>query len=183
MCFPSITKGRSSAMKLLEQEVSISKEVKRDYTIHLEEIFETPKLMHLVMELCEDGELKKIICSQSILQKISEGISLSLASATAYLHRNESVHRALKLENILVKSSDIDEANEMKLNIKSTSICRNHRGQLPLLHGLALHMHLQQQLSHSTISPSRCEHFSWPPSCEREYVFPHFPCSFRFRRE
>ncbi|XP_037258508.1 LOW QUALITY PROTEIN: serine/threonine-protein kinase 33 [Falco rusticolus] len=110
--------GRSSAMKLLEQEVSISKEVKRDYTIHLEEIFETPKLMHLVMELCEDGELKKIICSQSILQKISEGISLSLASATAYLHRNESVHRALKLENILVKSSDINEANEMKLNIK-----------------------------------------------------------------
>lgn len=28
------------------------------------------------------------------------------------------VHRELKLENILVKSSDINEANEMKLNIK-----------------------------------------------------------------
>lgn len=28
------------------------------------------------------------------------------------------VHRDLKLENILAKSSDIDEANEIKLNIK-----------------------------------------------------------------
>ncbi|KAM6408297.1 serine/threonine-protein kinase 33 [Rhynochetos jubatus] len=43
-----------------------------------------------------------------------------MTSCTRWLYSlsNDIVHRDLKLENILVKSSDIDEENEMKLNIK-----------------------------------------------------------------
>ncbi|KAM6204851.1 serine/threonine-protein kinase 33 [Sarcoramphus papa] len=111
-------KGGSSAMKLLEQEASILKRMNHDHVIHLEEMFETPK-MYLVMELCEDGELKKILSRQGhFTENETRHIIHCLASAIAYLHKNDIVHKDLKMENILVKSSDIDEANEMKLNIK-----------------------------------------------------------------
>ncbi|XP_074698608.1 serine/threonine-protein kinase 33 [Strix aluco] len=71
--------------------------------------------MYLAMELCDDGELKIILCSKGhFTENETRHIIQSLASAIACLHKTDIVHRYLKLENILVKSSDIDEANEIK---------------------------------------------------------------------
>ncbi|XP_016002882.2 serine/threonine-protein kinase 33 isoform X2 [Rousettus aegyptiacus] len=111
----------SSAVKLLEREVSILKSVKHEHIIHLEQVFETPKKMYLVMELCEDGTLKEILDRKGhFSENETRWIIQSLASAIAYLHSNDIVHRDLKLENMLVKSSFIDDNNEMNLNIKVT---------------------------------------------------------------
>uniref|UniRef100_A0AC11CSF8 Serine/threonine kinase 33 n=1 Tax=Ovis aries TaxID=9940 RepID=A0AC11CSF8_SHEEP len=111
----------SSAVKLLEREVDILKSVKHEHIIHLEQVFETPKKMYLVMELCEDGELKEILDRKGhFSENETRWIIQSLASAIAYLHNNDIVHRDLKLENIMVKSSFIDANNEMNLNIKVT---------------------------------------------------------------
>ncbi|KAL2806544.1 serine/threonine-protein kinase 33 isoform b [Daubentonia madagascariensis] len=114
-------KAGSSAVKLLEREVNILKSVKHEHIIHLEQIFETPKKMYLVMELCEDGELKEILDRKGhFSENETRWIIQSLASAIAYLHSNDIVHRDLKLENIMVKSSFIDDNNELNLNIKVT---------------------------------------------------------------
>lgn len=114
-------KAGSSAVKLLEREVSILKSVKHEHIIHLEQVFETPKKMYLVMELCEDGELKKILERKGhFSENETRWIIQSLASAIAYLHSKDIVHRDLKLENIMVKSSYVDDNNELNLNIKVT---------------------------------------------------------------
>ncbi|KAF5918833.1 hypothetical protein HPG69_005873 [Diceros bicornis minor] len=115
----SLFKAGSSAVKLLEREVNILKIVKHEHIIHLEQVFETPKKMYLVMELCEDGELKEILDRKGhFSENETRWIIQSLASAIAYLHNKDIVHRDLKLENIMVKSSFIDANNEMNLNIK-----------------------------------------------------------------
>ncbi|XP_060033203.1 serine/threonine-protein kinase 33 isoform X1 [Erinaceus europaeus] len=114
-------KAGSTAVRLLEREVSILKSVKHEHIIHLEQVFETPKKMYLVMELCEDGELKEILDKKGhFSENETRWIIQSLASAIAYLHSHDIVHRDLKLENIMVKSSFVDANNEMNLNIKVT---------------------------------------------------------------
>ncbi|KAM6158506.1 serine/threonine-protein kinase 33 [Rhynchocyon petersi] len=130
-------KAGSSAVKLLEREVNILKSVKHEHIIHLEQVFETPKRMYLVMELCEDGELKKILDKKGhFSENETRWIIQRLASAIAYLHDKDIVHRDLKLENILVKSSFIDANNEMNLNIKVTDFglaVRKHGGSEAML--------------------------------------------------
>ncbi|XP_071988098.1 serine/threonine-protein kinase 33 isoform X1 [Engystomops pustulosus] len=114
-------KAGSSAVKLLEREVSILKRVNHDHIIHLEEVYETPKRVYLVMELCEGGELRDFLQRR---KRLSEGetrrVIHSLASAIAYLHKKDIVHRDLKLENILVHSDDAADGEELMLNIKVT---------------------------------------------------------------
>ncbi|XP_014401321.1 PREDICTED: serine/threonine-protein kinase 33 isoform X4 [Myotis brandtii] len=93
--------------------------------------------MYLVMELCEDGELREILKRKKhFSENETRWIIQSLASAIAYLHNNDIVHRDLKLENIMVKSSFTDANNEMNLNIKVTDFglaAKKHGGSEAML--------------------------------------------------
>lgn len=112
-------KAGSSAIKLLEREVTILKRVDHENIIKLNEVFETGKKMYLVMELCEGGELADILKEkQTFSEEDTKVIMTKMAEAISYLHKRDIVHRDLKLENILLSQNPKDPTD--KLHIKVT---------------------------------------------------------------
>ncbi|XP_076011892.1 serine/threonine-protein kinase 33 [Genypterus blacodes] len=110
----------STKVELLEQEVSILKQVNHANIIHLKEVFETPLTMYLVTELCDGGNLRELLQRKTFfIEDETRHIIQSLAGAIVYLHKRDIVHRDLKLENILVKGSLHGDDYSM-INIKVT---------------------------------------------------------------
>ncbi|KAL8594155.1 hypothetical protein ACOMHN_018095 [Nucella lapillus] len=111
-------KAGSSALKLVEREVTILKRVNHPNIINLKEIIESPKRMYLVMEICTEGELADRVKEKRFSESETKQIMSKLASAVSYLHKHGIVHRDIKLENILMAQNPEDEND--KLHIKVT---------------------------------------------------------------
>uniref|UniRef100_H2V5R4 Serine/threonine kinase 33 n=1 Tax=Takifugu rubripes TaxID=31033 RepID=H2V5R4_TAKRU len=106
-------------VKMLEHEINILKQVNHAHIIHLQEVYNTSKMIYLVTELCVGGELKQLLLQRNFFtEDETKHIICCLADAVDYLHKRNIVHRDLKLENILVKNSIVD--NNDKINIKVT---------------------------------------------------------------
>ncbi|XP_071344660.1 serine/threonine-protein kinase 33 isoform X2 [Trachinotus anak] len=110
----------SSKVEMLEHEINILKQVNHAHIIHLKEVYDTPRIMYLVTELCDGGELKQLLQQKRFFtEDETRHIICSLADAVAYLHKRDIMHRDLKLENILVKNSPDEDDND-RINIKVT---------------------------------------------------------------
>ncbi|XP_059173789.1 serine/threonine-protein kinase 33-like isoform X2 [Physella acuta] len=110
-------KAGSSGIRQLEKEVSIFKKVDHRNIIHLKEVVESPKKMYLMMELCEGGDLAKLLKGRGHLTESDTKVVMSsLAEAIKYLHQQGILHRDLKLENILL-ADDPSESNRIHIKV------------------------------------------------------------------
>ncbi|GFN75605.1 serine/threonine-protein kinase 33 [Plakobranchus ocellatus] len=109
-------KAGSSGLKQLDKEVSIFKKVDHKNIIKLKEVLESPKKMYLIMEVCEGGDLAKLLQKRQHLSEAdTKQVMFSLAEAIKYLHQVGILHRDLKLENLLLAD---DPGDDGPINIK-----------------------------------------------------------------
>lgn len=94
----------------LKREVATLRRVQHPNCIRLKKIEETSDCTYLVMDLCSGGELfEKIMRNGPLPEASARKIAVNLFEAVAHLHKNEIMHRDLKLENILfTRSGDLD---------------------------------------------------------------------------
>lgn len=124
-------KAGGPVIKLLEREVNILKRVLHEHIISLNEVFETAKKMYLVMELCEGGELADVMKNREPLPENECKIIMTrLANAISYLHKNDIVHRDLKLENILLAQNpdNVDDKLYIKVTDFGLSVVKGGTG-------------------------------------------------------
>lgn len=101
------SKAGSSGITQLAREVDIMKMIDHPHCVNLNEVFETREKMYIVMEYAPGGEVLQHLMDKTFYPE-DEGrlIVKRLASAVAYLHQQDIVHRDIKLENLLIEDED-----------------------------------------------------------------------------
>lgn len=93
--------------KHIMNEVKICKDLKHPCIIKVEEFFESPTMVYIILELMEGGELfERIKKYNGLSEKTTKFMFYQVALAVNYLHENGITHRDLKPENILLASDD-----------------------------------------------------------------------------
>ncbi|GJP33455.1 hypothetical protein CLOM_g17994 [Closterium sp. NIES-68] len=97
------------------------------YTLNLEDVFEDDKCVHLIMELCEGGDLFDDISSHGFMTETqAAAVFEEIVLAVMHCHEHGVLHRDLKPENILlVRRSGVRtpaEADDCKSPTRSFSL-------------------------------------------------------------
>ncbi|KAM4593450.1 serine/threonine-protein kinase 33 isoform 3-T4 [Odontesthes bonariensis] len=107
----------STMVEMVDNEITILKQVNHAHIIHLEAIYNTAEKIYFVTEHCKGGDLKQLLRQKTFFtEDETRNVISCLADAVAYLHKRDIMHRDLKLENILVKNS-LDE-DDGRIDIK-----------------------------------------------------------------
>ncbi|GJP32911.1 hypothetical protein CLOM_g17494 [Closterium sp. NIES-68] len=102
-----------SARDDVRREVAILQSVAgHPGVVQLRTVFEDEREIHLVMELCEGGELfDEVVRRKKLPEKEAALIFRQIVSAVAFCHSRGIVHRDLKPENILLHQSSPANGN------------------------------------------------------------------------
>lgn len=99
----SIQKKSSTDAAKCQRERQIMKELDHPHIVQLYETFEDAKYFHIIMELCEGGDLmdklESSVCELDAAKYMSQ-----ILSAVSYMHRNHIMHRDLKPENVMLET-------------------------------------------------------------------------------
>ncbi|XP_043944195.1 calcium/calmodulin-dependent protein kinase type 1D [Protopterus annectens] len=102
-CVPKkALKGKESS---IENEIAVLRRIKHENIVALEDIYETPNHLYLVMQLVSGGELfDRIVEKGFYTEKDASTLIRQVLDAVYYLHKMGIVHRDLKPENLLYYS-------------------------------------------------------------------------------
>ncbi|NP_001084190.1 calcium/calmodulin dependent protein kinase ID S homeolog [Xenopus laevis] len=110
-CIPKkALKGKESS---IENEIAVLRKIKHENIVALEDIYESPSHLYLVMQLVSGGELfDRIVEKGFYTEKDASTLIRQVLDAVSYLHRLGIVHRDLKPENLLY-FSQVEESKIM----------------------------------------------------------------------
>jgi len=106
-------------LQLLQREIDIMRKLKHSHIIALEEVFDEPDFIYLVLELVTGGELFDQIVSRGMYtERDAAKVVRQILEAVAYMHDNGIAHRDLKPENLLLSgpTSDVIKITDFGLS-------------------------------------------------------------------
>ena len=101
----------------LDREMRFLKDLDHTNVVRLFSVYDVPTHMYFVMELCQGGHLGNLISRQhnKCIDEIwARKLCKQLLSAVAHIHSRGIAHRDIKLQNILVDSTN-DRTAQLKL--------------------------------------------------------------------
>ncbi|KAK3526302.1 hypothetical protein QTP70_022690 [Hemibagrus guttatus] len=99
-CIPKkALRGKESS---IENEIAVLRKIKHENIVALEDIYESPNHLYLIMQLVSGGELfDRIVEKGFYTEKDASALIKQVLDAVNYLHSLGIVHRDLKPENLL----------------------------------------------------------------------------------
>ncbi len=153
--------GKSSNPKFIQsfdREINILRKFNHPNIIQLYDVVRLPDKLFIFLEICEDGDLKKLITEQKqkiFPEKQVQSIMTQIVDAFKVMYENQVIHRDLKPANILIqkntyKISDFGFAREMFCGMDE-----------PIsLHGYGSPLYMCPQILKGTPFSSRCDVWS-----------------------
>ena len=127
-----------SKKKNVDREIDILKKLNHPNVVRMYDLIETPKQLHLVLELIPGGSLGSYLKKKP--NKRFEELECKImfkqiVSAIEYIHSQKVTHRDLKLENLLLDSSGM-----IKIIDFGFSTCFSHEKKVKIFCGTPTYM-------------------------------------------
>ena len=107
--------------RYLKTEATILKNLNHPNIVKLREVKKTKKHYYLVMELCNGGELSKILkqyiakYNKAFPEEIVQYLMRQICDAINYLHNLDIMHRDIKLDNILLHFDNEEDKKNLDI--------------------------------------------------------------------
>lgn len=90
----------------VDTEIEILKKINHPFVIKIENFIDSADYFYIILELMEGGELFERIVKSRISESTVKLYFYQILLAVQYLHDNGIIHRDLKLENVLLSSTN-----------------------------------------------------------------------------